>query len=343
MATDTPSTAQFVMDSPQTDTAAVPKVSIGMPVYNGEPFIREALDSLLTQTFTGFELIISDNASTDETEAICIEYAAKDERIRYIRQPENRGGEANFQFVLDEAVGEYFMWAAADDLRKIKFIECTASALDANKLVVCAMTDVAIVDESGRLLRNENLTKNRLQKCLQDPTKACVNFFKNPPSNLFFCIYGLYRKSAISSIELNYKSLVKYSSSSEIPLLAQLACIGLIVSVPHTLLAYRVHDSSAFSTEDRQRSFFSRLDGVVNICWLLLLIATEAPVSESVKAKMMVTSISTSLWRICIICFYLFLRLTKLYSPVHRLFRYLRKSQAIKNTALSNIIGIAIE
>ena len=93
-----------------------PKVSIGMPVYNGEKYIREALDSLLAQTFTDFELIISDNASTDGTEAICREYAARDPRIRYVRQSENRGPTANFHFVLDEAVGEYFMWAAYDDL-----------------------------------------------------------------------------------------------------------------------------------------------------------------------------------------------------------------------------------
>jgi len=92
-----------------------PLVSIGMPVYNGARYIREALDSLLGQTFTDFELIISDNASTDNTEAICREYAAKDERIRYIRQPHNLGASANFKFVLDEALGEYFMWAAHDD------------------------------------------------------------------------------------------------------------------------------------------------------------------------------------------------------------------------------------
>jgi len=100
----------------QAGTPPVPQVSIGVPVYNGEPFIREALDSLLAQTFTDFELIISDNASTDRTEAICREYAAKDERIRYVRQAEHCGAMANFQFVLDEAVGEYFMWAAADDI-----------------------------------------------------------------------------------------------------------------------------------------------------------------------------------------------------------------------------------
>ena len=99
------------------------QVSIGMPVYNGERFIREALDSLLAQTFTDFELIISDNASTDGTEAICREYAARDPRIRYVRQSENRGAAANFQFVLNEAVGEYFMWAAHDDQFYKKHLE----------------------------------------------------------------------------------------------------------------------------------------------------------------------------------------------------------------------------
>lgn len=93
-----------------------PKVSIGMPVFNGEPFIREALDSLLAQTFTDFELIISDNGSTDGTEAICREYAACDARIRYVRQTGNCGVLFNFQFVLDAARGEYFMWMACDDI-----------------------------------------------------------------------------------------------------------------------------------------------------------------------------------------------------------------------------------
>ncbi|MDO9207221.1 MAG: glycosyltransferase, partial [Sulfuricurvum sp.] len=109
-------------------------VSIGMPVYNGEMFIQEALDSLLSQTFTDFELIISDNGSTDKTEAICHEYAAKDERIRYIRQPENRGAIANFQFVLDEATGKYFMWAAYDDLWAPDFL-MDATALLADKSI----------------------------------------------------------------------------------------------------------------------------------------------------------------------------------------------------------------
>jgi len=86
---------------------SLPKVSIGMPAYNGAKYIREALDSLLAQTFTDFELIISDKGSTDETEAVCLKYVAHDKRIRYLRQPKNQGVVANFQFVLDETVGEF--------------------------------------------------------------------------------------------------------------------------------------------------------------------------------------------------------------------------------------------
>ena len=102
------------MTRPEKPTPS-PTVSIGMPVYNGEKYIREALDSLLAQTFTDFELIISDNASTDDTGVICREYAARDPRVRYVRQSENRGAMANFQPVLDKARDEYFMWAAANN------------------------------------------------------------------------------------------------------------------------------------------------------------------------------------------------------------------------------------
>ena len=101
----------------------VAKISVGMPVYNGEMSIRRALDSLLVQSFSDFELIISDNGSSDGTERICREYAERDQRIRYIRQPTNIGAGLNFKFVLDEARSEYFMWAACDDVRSPDFLE----------------------------------------------------------------------------------------------------------------------------------------------------------------------------------------------------------------------------
>lgn len=107
-----------------------PLVSIGVPVYNGEASLRSALDSILQQSFTDFELIISDNASTDGTKAICQEYASKDQRIRYIRQSENIGAMLNFKFVLDQAQAPYFMWAACDDVRSPDFLEENIRFLD---------------------------------------------------------------------------------------------------------------------------------------------------------------------------------------------------------------------
>src|SRR5690349_19086459 len=100
-----------------------PSVSIGMPVFNAGRHLHEALDSLLAQTHSDFELIISDNGSADGTSEICDAYAAKDSRIRLFRQPENIGPARNFAFVLDEARSPFFMFAAHDDLWEPTFIE----------------------------------------------------------------------------------------------------------------------------------------------------------------------------------------------------------------------------
>lgn len=120
----------------------IPTVSIGMPVYNGERYIRAALESLLAQSFTDFELIISDNASTDATESICREYAARDARIVCIRHEKNRGASANFQFVLDQARGEFFMWAACDDVRSPDFISVNLDFLRQNPDYVASTSPV---------------------------------------------------------------------------------------------------------------------------------------------------------------------------------------------------------
>ena len=107
-----------------------PKVSIGMPVYNGEKYIRDALDSLINQTFTDFELIISDNASTDSTEKICREYMSIDNRISYFLQERNIGAIANFDFVLAHAKSSYFMWAAYDDEWDKEYLESALLLLE---------------------------------------------------------------------------------------------------------------------------------------------------------------------------------------------------------------------
>jgi len=130
----------------------VPQVSIGMPVYNDERFIRDALDSLLGQTFTDFELIVSDNASTDRTPEICQEYVAKDRRIRYIRQLQNKGQSGNFNLLFQEARGEYFMWAASDDRWDKRFIQTLLDTLISDDRYVTAFCPYSFMDEDGRLI-----------------------------------------------------------------------------------------------------------------------------------------------------------------------------------------------
>lgn len=125
---------------------------MGLPVYNGERYVAEALDSLLGQSFTDFELVISDNASTDTTAEICRRYAARDARVRYIRQPRNIGLNPNHNFLVREARGEYFKWAAHDDLYGPDLLARCVAALDEYPDVVLASVDKAVIDETGTVV-----------------------------------------------------------------------------------------------------------------------------------------------------------------------------------------------
>ena len=129
--------------------SAVPRLSIGLPVYNGENYLAESLDALLGQSYDDFELIISDNTSTDGTADICRRYGKQDSRIRYIRQPRNIGLGPNHNFVFEQARGELFKWASHDDLYARDLLQCCVDALDENPHVVLAHSWTAIVDGSG--------------------------------------------------------------------------------------------------------------------------------------------------------------------------------------------------
>jgi len=119
-----------------------PKITVGIPVFNGEKSIRRSLDSVLSQTFLDFELVISDNASTDSTSLICQEYKKNDKRIRYIRNEKNIGGIANFKLLLDESKTEYFVWLAADDYWDPTFLEKNLPVLEKNLNIICSASQV---------------------------------------------------------------------------------------------------------------------------------------------------------------------------------------------------------
>src|SRR5262249_49837857 len=132
--------------------ASSPRVSIGMPVRNGQRFIRLAIDSLLAQTFSDFELIICDNGSTDQTQSICEEYAVLDPRVRYFRNESNLGPAANYNRCFELSRGEYFRWHAHDDQAAPQYLAKCVELLDRDPGVVVAYPSTLVIDENGRPL-----------------------------------------------------------------------------------------------------------------------------------------------------------------------------------------------
>jgi glycosyltransferase involved in cell wall biosynthesis len=128
------------------------KISIGMPLYNAERYLENALDSVLDQTFRDFELIISDNASTDRTQEICREYAKRDGRIRYHRNSENIGGGRNFSRVFELSSGEYFKWHSYDDLLAPEFLERCIEVLERDASLALVTSANRLMDQNGNVL-----------------------------------------------------------------------------------------------------------------------------------------------------------------------------------------------
>lgn len=130
-----------------------PRLSIGLPVYNGERYLAESIDALLGQSYEDFELIISDNASTDSTADICRGYEKQDSRVRYLRQRQNIGLIPNHNFVVQQSRGELFMWAASDDLYARDLVKHCVAALDEHPDVVLAHSWTATIDSLGNVSR----------------------------------------------------------------------------------------------------------------------------------------------------------------------------------------------
>ena len=160
------------------------KVSIGLPIYNGERFLRSKLDSILNQTHSNFELIISDNASTDNTESICKEYAHKDNRIQYFRHSENKGVTWNFNFVLEKATYNYFMWTAVDDIISPQFIEKNLTIFENNKNCVASICKIASYEP-----KDEQITFNKNEIQYSKFMKKLRNQFR---SRAIFPIKGTF-------------------------------------------------------------------------------------------------------------------------------------------------------
>lgn len=217
-----------------------PRVSIGMPVYNGEAFLKEAIDSILAQTFEDFELIISDNASTDGTQEICEAYAAADRRIRYYRNERNIGGARNFNRVFELATGEYFKWAAHDDICAPEFLKRCVDVLEQNPSVVLCYAKIKHVDEHGIVL-DENLDEI-IQIDSAEPQVRFHNLINKSFTKVHRGqqLYGVVRASTLAITPL----LGSYSGS-DLVLLARLALLSQFHEIPEYLFFNRNHRQRA--------------------------------------------------------------------------------------------------
>ena len=231
--------------------SSTPKVSIGLPVYNGEKYLASALDSVLKQDFADFELIISDNASTDGTGEICKAYAARDPRILYYRNEVNIGSAPNYEKVFRLARGEFFKWHAHDDLLLPGFLSRCFEVIDAAPLsVVLVYPRCEIIDERGNLLGR---MPNSVETWEKQPYKRLAHVLRwlsspNP-------IWGLIRTDVLRRTKLT--GTVSYTVSYwDDCLLAEVALYGEIREIPEVLSQHRSHYGNALAMISMNQDFY---------------------------------------------------------------------------------------
>ena len=228
-------------------TCTAPRVSIGMVVYNGERYLAEALDSLLAQTFEDFELTICDNASTDRSGDIGRDYAAQDTRVRYARNPRHLGVMGNYRRAFELSRGQYFRWAADDDLSAPQSLARCVEVLDREPAVVLAYPKTRFIDEHGRVISDYD---DRLH--LQSPRPS--ERFRQVLERLGRCnaAYGLMRADVLKRARLCGDFL-----GSDVVFLAELSLYGTFWEVPEFLFYRRFHPGAHSSMNPAQvRAFF---------------------------------------------------------------------------------------
>lgn len=222
-----------------------PRVSIGLPVYNGEAYLAEALDSLCAQTVEDLEIIISDNASTDQTEAICRRYAAADPRIRYVRNRHNRGAAANYNRVAHLARGTYFKWAAHDDTCAPDCIARCLAVLEADPTAVISYGWTGLIDTEYRChtVRRNALPTDAPSPRVRFRSLIAADYKQHPCTPVF----GLIRRQALMQTGL----IPPYVHGDRI-LLAQLSLLGRFVEIPKVLFFMREHPGRHGYQPERQ-------------------------------------------------------------------------------------------
>ncbi len=230
-------------------TAAVPRLTLGLPVYNGERYLAASLDALLAQTFTDFQLIISDNGSTDRTGEIARHYEATDSRVRYVHHPENRGSTFNHNYVVEQARGEFFKWVSDDDLYAPDLLQRCIDALDSRPEIVLAHAWTAFIDEDGQIT---NAIDYPLTTDVADPVERFRSLLYTHGGDDF---YGVIRMSVLHQI----KPFGSFHWADR-TIVAELALQGPFYNVPDFLYFRRDHPMRATRIGRKVRRRCTTLD-----------------------------------------------------------------------------------
>ena len=238
-----------------------PKVSIGLPVCNGERHLSAALDGILRQTFEDFEIVISDNASTDRTREICLEYCEKDERIRYSRNDTNIGSARNFNRVFELSRGSYFAWAAHDDLYGERYLEKCIEVLDNDPSVSLCHSLIGVIDEFGAPIPTTGSNQigspdgrpiRHLDKNHVAEFPRLEERFKDVLHNVYWClqVWGLMRTENMRKTGLQRS----YYGADKV-FLAEISLLGRFHQIEDTLFFKRVHGEMSYylSTETKKK------------------------------------------------------------------------------------------
>lgn len=214
-----------------------PEVSVGLPVYNGEEYLAEAIESLLHQSFRDFELIISDNASTDRTPEICAYYCRSDARVRYIRLPHNVGAGRNWNFVVGEARGTFFQWASANDRFETEMLsKCVDVLRRDNRVILCHGRTLLIGDDGSPI----GVYEHDLHVTHDSPTARLIHVRSLRMNN---AQYGLMRLEILRQTGLD-----RLYASGDLVLMAELALRGHFCLLPDVLFHRRMGRGAANRT-----------------------------------------------------------------------------------------------
>ena len=220
-----------------------PRVTIGIPVYNGEKFLEQAIVSMVGQTFTDLELIISDNASTDRTEDLSRTYESQDDRIRYVRNTRNLGAAKNFNQLVYMARGEYFKWAAHDDVCAPDLLERSVSVLDDDDSIILCHSLTQVIDEQNKFL------KKLPPKPYLAWTKPHMRFIEAVCNyHDQHSIFGVVRTNILKNT-----NLIGGFPQSDKVLLGDLTLLGRSYEIPEYLYFKRIHSEQGWRLHISQR------------------------------------------------------------------------------------------